>query len=151
MKPVTILLAEDSAEDIELIRVAFEHHGFAVDLRAVRDGREAMAYLRGEGEYAQAPEAGLMLLDLNMPRMDGREVLAEVKNDPQLRELPVVILTTSAAEADVHHAYTHQANAFLTKPIDFDEFLELVRCLGEFWLSAAALPSRPDRRWGLAP
>ncbi|OOC10012.1 MULTISPECIES: response regulator [Thioalkalivibrio] len=142
MNPVTILLAEDSPEDVELLREAFEHHRFAAELHPVSDGVEAMAYLRGEGEHAGAPQADMMLLDLNMPRMDGREVLAAVKNDPKLQSLPVVILTTSNAPEDVTRSYEHRASAFLTKPPDFDAFLELTRRLGEFWLHAATLPSR---------
>ncbi|WP_018869654.1 response regulator [Thioalkalivibrio sp. ALgr3] len=142
MKPVTILLAEDSPEDVELLQEAFEHHQFSADLRPVRDGVEAMAYLRGEGPYADAPQAELLLLDLNMPRMDGRQVLSAVKNDPQLQTLPIVVLTTSSAPDDVVHSYTHRANAFLTKPVDFDEFLELIRCLGDFWIDSVCLPSR---------
>jgi CheY-like chemotaxis protein len=140
MKPITILLAEDSAEDIDLIREAFDFHRFYADLRPVRDGEQAMTYLRGEGEYAAEPTADLLLLDLNMPRKDGREVLSEVKGDPELHTLPVVILTTSDAEADVNTAYQQHANAYLTKPVDFDAFLDLIRQLGEFWLSAVRLP-----------
>ena len=142
MKPITILLAEDSADDVDLIREAFDYNHFYADLRPVRDGVEAMAYLRGEGEYAEAPVADLMLLDLNMPRKDGREVLHEVKGDPSLSTLPVIILTTSDAEADLRTAYEAHANAFLTKPVDFDAFLDLIRQLGEFWLTAVRLPPR---------
>jgi len=142
MKPITILLAEDSPEDVELIREAFDYHRFSADLHAVRDGVEALAFLRREGEYADAPTPDLLLLDLNMPRKDGRETLAEVKADPALHTLPVVILTTSTAESDIVESYTRQASAFLTKPVDFDAFLELIRQLGEFWLTAVRYPTR---------
>lgn len=141
MKPINILLVEDSAEDAELVTEAFEVNRFAADFQYARDGEEAMALLRREGEYADAPRPDLVLLDLNMPRKDGREVLAEVKADEALRSLPVVILTSSAAEVDVVQSYMNQASAFLTKPVDFDEFLEMIRQLGEFWLTAVRLPT----------
>ena len=140
MKPITILLAEDSSEDVDLIREAFDFHQFYADLRAVPDGVEALAYLRGEHAHAEAPAADLLLLDLNMPRKDGREVLAEAEADPELCWLPVVILTTSAAESDLVDSYTHHANAFLTKPVNFEEFMDLIRRLGDFWLAAVKLP-----------
>ncbi|MFP4130665.1 response regulator [Thiohalospira sp.] len=142
MRPITILLAEDSPEDVELVREAFDYHRFAADLHAVRDGVEAMAFLRREGEHAEAPAPDLLLLDLNMPRKDGRETLAEIKADPDLHTLPVVILTTSTAEVDIVESYTRHASAFLTKPVDFDAFLELIRQLGEFWLTAVRYPPR---------
>ncbi|MFA9461942.1 response regulator [Thiohalorhabdus sp. Cl-TMA] len=142
MSAVPILLAEDSAEDVDLIHEAFEIHDLPVELHPVRDGVEALRFLRREADYADAPWPGLMLLDLNMPRKDGREVLAEVKSDAELRHLPVLILTTSDAEADIVESYNRRANAYLTKPTDFDDFLDLIRYLGEFWLTAAQLPPR---------
>lgn len=140
MKPVQILLAEDSEADADLVREALEENRFYTQLHHVRDGEECMAYLRGEGSFADAPAPDLLLLDLNMPRKDGREVLAEVKGDADLSWLPVVVLTTSAAESDLVDSYTHHANAFLTKPVDFEEFMELIRRLGDFWLTAVRLP-----------
>ena len=140
MKPVHILLAEDSEADADLIREALEENRFYTRLHHVRDGEECMAYLRREGDFTEAVEPDLLLLDLNMPRKDGREVLAEVKADPELAWLPVVVLTTSAAESDLVESYTHHANAFLTKPVDFGEFMELIRRLGDFWLTAVRLP-----------
>ena len=140
MKPVNILLAEDSPEDAQLIAEALEENRFLVNLQHVYDGVEAMRFLRREGTYADRESPDLFLLDLNMPRKDGREVLAEVKQDPGLRCLPVVVLTTSAAEEDLVSSYMNHANAFLTKPVDFDEFMALIRRLGDFWLTAVKLP-----------
>ncbi len=141
MKPINILLVEDSAEDAELVTEAFEVNRFTADFQYARDGVEAMALLRREGAHAEAPRPDLVLLDLNMPRKDGREVLAEIKADDDLRALPVVILTSSAAEVDVVQSYLNQASSFLTKPVDFGEFLELIRQLGEFWLTAVRFPT----------
>ena len=142
MNPINILLVEDSAEDAELVTEAFEVNRFTADFQYARDGEEAMALLRREGVHADAPRPDLVLLDLNMPRKDGREVLAEIKADPELKSLPVVILTSSAAESDVAQSYLNQASAFLTKPVDFNEFLDMIRQLGEFWLTAVRLPGR---------
>ena len=142
MTPMEILLAEDSPADAELIRGAFEENRFAVNLHHVMDGVEALDYLRRQTPYEQAARPDLLLLDLNMPRKDGREVLAEIKADETLKTLPVIVLTTSAAEADLEAAYNHHVNAFLTKPVDFDAFMDLIRQIGEFWLTAVRLPGR---------
>ena len=140
MKPVEILLAEDSNADAQLIREALEENRFYTHLSHVRDGVEALAYLYRQAPFSDAPTPDLLLLDLNMPRKDGREVLAEIKEDPRLRWLPVVVLTTSAAESDLVDSYMHHANAFLTKPVDFEEFMDLIRRVGDFWLTAVKLP-----------
>ena len=140
MNPIQILLAEDSEADADLIGEALEENRFYTQLHHVRDGVECMAYLRGEDGFADSPQPDLLLLDLNMPRKDGREVLAEIKEDPELAWLPVVVLTTSAAESDLVESYTHHANAFLTKPVDFEAFMDLIRRLGDFWLTAVRLP-----------
>lgn len=142
MTSIPILLAEDSAEDIALIEEAFELHDLPVELHAVRDGVEAMRFLRREDGYTEVPGPALLLLDLNMPRKDGREVLTEIRSDPALQTLPVIILTTSDASSDINVAYHWHANAYLAKPTDFDAFLDLIRSLGEFWLKAARLPTR---------
>ncbi|MFO8155764.1 MAG: response regulator [Pseudomonadota bacterium] len=141
MNSLNILLVEDSPEDAELVTEAFKVNGHSANFQYVRDGEEAMALLRREGPYAEAPRPDLVLLDLNMPRKDGREVLAEIKADADLRALPVVILTTSSAEVDVVRSYADQASSFLTKPLEFDEFLEQIRKVGEHWLTAVRLPA----------
>jgi CheY-like chemotaxis protein len=139
-EPIDVLLVEDDAGDVLLIREAFEHNKVHNNLAVVSDGVEAIEYLRREGEYADAPRPDLMLLDLNLPRKDGREVLAEVKADPGLRSIPVVVLTTSKAEEDVLRSYDLHANAYVTKPVDFDRFIEVVRQIDEFFVSVVKLP-----------
>jgi CheY-like chemotaxis protein len=141
-KPVVVLLVEDDPGDVVLVTEAFEHNKVANDLHTVQDGVEAIAFLRQEGAYANAPVPDLILLDLNLPRMDGREVLAEVKADERLRRIPVVVLTTSKAEEDVLRSYELHANAFVTKPVDFDRFIEVVRQIDEFFVSVVKLPGR---------
>ena len=125
-----------------LIREAFEHNKVRNALPRRRDGVEAMAFLRGEGEYEGAPRPDLILLDLNLPRKDGREVLAEIKADPDLRTIPVVVLTTSEAEEDILRTYDLHANAYVTKPVDFDRFIEVVRQIDDFFVSVVKLPNR---------
>jgi CheY-like chemotaxis protein len=139
-EPIDVLLVEDDAGDVLLIREAFEHNKVHNNLEVVSDGVEAIAYLRREGEHAGAPRPDLVLLDLNLPRKDGREVLAEVKADPDLRRIPVVVLTTSKAEEDVLRSYDLHANAYVTKPVDFDRFIEVVRQIDEFFVSVVKLP-----------
>ncbi|MFA9461945.1 response regulator [Thiohalorhabdus sp. Cl-TMA] len=140
MKPLSILLAEDSPADARLIGEALEENRFFVALHHVIDGVEALRFLRREGLYADRELPDLILLDLNMPRKDGREVLAEVEQDPRLRRLPVVVLTTSGVEEDLVRSTMDHANAFLTKPVNCDEFMALIRRLGDFWLTAVKLP-----------
>ena len=139
-EPIDVLLVEDDAGDVLLIREAFEHNKVHNSLEVVSDGVEAIAYLRRQGEHANARRPDLVLLDLNLPRKDGREVLAEVKSDPDLRSIPVVVLTTSKAEEDVLRSYDLHANAYVTKPVDFDRFIEVVRQIDEFFVSVVKLP-----------
>ncbi|MBI9115479.1 response regulator [Sanguibacter sp. YZGR15] len=121
---------------------AFEHNKVANRLSVVNDGVSALEYLRKEGQYADVPTPDLVLLDLNLPRMDGREVLAALKADEELRKIPVVVLTTSEAEEDVVRSYSLYANAFVTKPVDFDRFIDVVRQIDDFFVSVVRLPSR---------
>ena len=139
-EPVEILLAEDNPGDVKLTRKALEEGRLANNLHVTTDGVETMAYLRGEGDYVDTPRPDLVLLDLNMPRKDGREVLEEIKESEDLRRIPVVILTSSEAEEDVIKSYECHANAYLTKPVDFDGFLDVVGSLEEFWLQVVKLP-----------
>jgi len=141
-KPAQILLVEDNPDDIELTREALSDARLANEMHSVMDGEAAMAFLRGEGEHVGKPRPDLILLDLNLPKKNGREVLAEIKNDDALKQIPVIMLTTSAAEEDVSHAYSHHANAYVQKPVDFSEFMKAVRSLEDFWLSIVRLPSR---------
>ena len=139
---VHVLLVEDDPGDVLMTREAFEHHKIRNPLHVVSDGAEALRFLRKEGEYADAPRPGLVLLDLNLPRMNGREVLAEVKSDPSLRSIPVVVLTTSAAEEDILRSYDLHANAYVTKPVDFSRFMEVIRQIDDFFVSVVKLPCR---------
>jgi CheY-like chemotaxis protein len=137
---VDVLLVEDDAADALLTREAMERDHVGNALHVVSDGMEAMAFLRQEGAYAGAPRPGLILLDLNMPRMDGREVLALIKADEELCSIPVVVLTTSDAEADVLRSYQLHANAYVSKPVDLDRFTQVVRSIDEFYLVVVKLP-----------
>jgi len=139
-EPVEILLAEDNPGDAKLTRKALEQGNILNNLHVVTDGVEALSYLNREGEYADRPRPDLILLDLNMPRKDGRDVLEEIKSDPDLRRIPVVVLTSSAAEEDIVQSYDLHANAYLTKPIDFDGFLDVVGSIEQFWLSVVKMP-----------
>lgn len=142
-RPIEILMVEDSPSDVQLAVEALREAAVPNTLRVVEDGAEAMAYLRREGQYAGAARPDLVLLDLNLPRMDGREVLAELKASPELRAIPVVVLTTSKADRDVQRAYDLHANCCIAKPVDFGRFLEVVRAIEHFWLTVASLPPRP--------
>ncbi len=144
-KPITILMADDDPDDRQLTREAFEENHLANDLRFVEDGEELLDYLNRRGKYAApgaAPVPGLILLDLNMPRKDGREALQEIKADPRLRNIRVVILTTSKAEEDVVRSYDLSAASYITKPVTFERLVEVVRALGKYWLEIVELP--PD-------
>ena len=132
-KVIDVLLVEDDPGDVLMTREAFEDNKVANRLQVVSDGVSALAFLRKEGEHADAPTPDLVLLDLNLPRMDGREVLEAMKGDDALRSIPVVVLTTSEAEEDVVRSYSLHANAFVTKPVDFDRFIEVVRLIEEFF------------------
>jgi len=139
-RPVEILLVEDNPGDVRLTREALKEAKVRNSLSVVGDGVEAMAFLRREGSYATAPRPDIVLLDLNLPKKDGREVLAEVKADPDLRRIPVVILTTSKAEEDILKTYDLHANCFVTKPVDFDQFIKVIRSIEGFWLTIVQLP-----------
>jgi CheY-like chemotaxis protein len=139
-QPVEILLAEDNPGDAKLTRKALEQGNVINNLHVVTDGVEAVAYLRQEGEYADKPRPDLMLLDLNMPRKDGRGVLADIKDDEDLRRIPVVVMTSSEAEEDIVQSYDLHANAYLTKPIDFDGFIDVVQRIEDFWLTVVKMP-----------
>ncbi len=139
-RPIEILLVEDSPSDTELTVEALHEGKISNHLSIASDGVQAMAFLRREGEYANAPRPDLILLDLNLPRKDGREVLGELKADPDLRTIPVVVLTTSRADEDIVRAYSLYANCYITKPVDFKQFLEVVKQIEDFWLSIVKLP-----------
>jgi chemotaxis family two-component system response regulator Rcp1 len=141
-KPIQILMVEDNPDDIELAMEALKDAKVGNILKVVRDGEEALAYLRCEGQYHGAIRPDLILLDLNMPKKDGREVLKEIKNHPTLRRIPVVILTTSQAEEDILNTYDLHANCYITKPVDFTQFLKVVRSIEDFWLTVVKLPPR---------
>jgi len=139
-KPIEILLVEDNAADVRLTREAFDDAKVLNNLNVVGDGVEAMAYMRREGKYGDATRPDLVLLDLNMPRKDGREVLAEVKADPDLMRIPVVILTVSKAEEDVLKSYNLHANCYISKPVNLAQFLKVVESIENFWLTIVELP-----------
>lgn len=144
--PITILMADDDPDDRLMARDAFAECALANPLRFAEDGEELMAYLHRMGRYADQdtyPTPGLILLDLNMPRKDGREALREIKADPELRKIPVVVLTTSKAEEDVARSYLDGANSFISKPASFEGLLDVVQSLGKYWLDTVDLP--PDR------
>jgi CheY-like chemotaxis protein len=139
---VDILLVDDSAADVDLTREALRDARMLNRMFVVGDGVEALAFLRREGSHTDAPRPDLILLDLNMPRMNGREVLAEIKSDPKLRRIPVVILTTSQAETDILQTYDLHANCYVTKPVELEQFVEVARSIEGFWLSLVQLPPR---------
>ena len=139
-RAIEILLVEDNVGDVRLTREALRDGKARSNLSVVSDGVEALAFLRREGDHHDAPRPELILLDLNLPRKDGRQVLAEIKSDPTLKMIPVVILTTSAAEEDVLRSYDLHANAYIKKPVDFDQFLRVVQAVEEFWLTLVTLP-----------
>ena len=139
-EPVQILLVEDSPGDIRLTREVLRDAKIANELHIVGDGDAAMKFLRREDEHSDAPRPDLILLDLNLPRKDGREVLGELKEDAELHRIPVIVLTTSAAEQDILRSYDLQAACYITKPIDLDEFIAVVRSIEAFWLSIVRLP-----------
>ena len=142
MRPAELLLVEDNPGDIRLTKEALKESKMILNLHVVKDGVEAMAFLRQEGKYEDSPRPDLILLDLNLPKKDGREVLAEVKADEALKLIPVVILTTSRNEEDLLNAYDLHANAYVTKPLDLEQFLHIVSKIEEFWLTIVRLPGR---------
>ena len=141
-RPIEVLLVEDNLGDIRLTQEALKENKVLNTLHVVRDGAEAMTFLAGEGRYADMPRPDLVLLDLNLPKKDGREVLAEIKSDPDLKRIPVVILTSSEAEDDVLKAYGLRANCYITKPVDLDQFLKVVKCIEDFWMTIVKLPPK---------
>jgi chemotaxis family two-component system response regulator Rcp1 len=139
-QPLEVLLVEDSPGDVRLTQEALKDAKVNINLRVVRDGIEAMAFLMREGEYTTAPRPDLILLDLNLPRKDGREVLKEIKENPELKSIPIVILTTSASDADILRSYLLHANCYITKPVNLEGFLTVVKSIDSFWLSIVKLP-----------
>jgi CheY-like chemotaxis protein len=137
-----VLLVEDSPGDVRLTQEAFRDANVSIRLHVASDGVEAIAFLRHEGAHARAPRPDLILLDLNLPKMDGREVLAQIKGDDGLKTIPTVILTTSESEADIVKSYQLQANCYLSKPVQFDAFEGLVKSIDDFWLTKAQLPQQ---------
>jgi CheY-like chemotaxis protein len=138
--PIDVLLVEDSVGDVRLTREAFKDAKVHINLHVAADGAEAMAFLKREGPHTDAPRPDLILLDLNLPKKDGRQVLKEIKESPTLGIIPVVILTTSASEADILRTYQLHANCYITKPVDLDGFLTVVKSIDSFWLSIVKLP-----------
>ncbi len=147
-RSVSILMADDDEDDCSLTRDALESSKLLNDLRFVHDGEELLRYLRREEEYsdpASSPEPGLVLLDLNMPRMDGREALAEIKSDKNLRRIPVVVLTTSRAEEDIYRTYDLGVNSFLVKPVSFNDLVDVMKSLTEYWFQIVEAPGNAKR------
>jgi chemotaxis family two-component system response regulator Rcp1 len=142
-QPIQVLLVEDSPGDIRLTQEALKDAKMHINLQVVRDGEQAMSFLMRKGEYRNAPRPDLILLDLNLPKKDGREVLQEIKESETLKIIPVVILTTSAAEADILRSYLLHANCYITKPVSLDGFLTVVKSIEDFWMSVVRLPSKP--------
>lgn len=142
MRPVEILLVEDNPGDVRLTKEALREGKLSTNLSVAPDGVEALAFLHQEGKYAEAPRPDIVLLDLNLPKMDGREVLASLKADPDLRRIPVVVLTTSQAEQDILRTYDLHANCYITKPVDLDQFITIVQSIEGFWFTIVTLPQR---------
>lgn len=143
-KPIELLMVEDNEGDVTLTLEALERAKVKNRIHIATDGVEAMAFLRRQGEHANAPRPDLILLDLNLPRMDGREVLEALKADPELKTIPVVVLTTSQAEEDIIRSYKLNANCYITKPVDLQQFLQVIKSIGEFWLQVVKLPPSPS-------
>lgn len=140
IKPIEVLLVEDNPGDAHLTRIALEDSKISIHLNVVEDGVEAIEFLRKQEKYLQVPRPDLILLDFNLPKKDGREVLAEIKGDENLKRIPVVVLTTSQAEEDVIKAYNLAANCYITKPVDLDQFIKIVRSIEDFWFAIVKLP-----------
>jgi CheY-like chemotaxis protein len=139
--PIQILLVEDNPGDVDLTKAALRRSKLAIDLAVARDGVEAMSFLNKEGEFSDAPHPDLILLDLNLPRKNGREVLDEIKIDPLLRQIPVVVLTSSKAEEDVAATYDLHANCYISKPVDLEQFIQIVKSIEDFWFTIVRLPN----------
>ncbi len=143
-KPIEILLVEDNPGDVELTREALDTAKVANNLHVVDDGADAVEFLFRRGRFADVPRPDIILLDLNLPKKDGRQVLSEIKAEPSLAQIPVVVLTTSQAEEDILRAYQLHANCYVTKPVDFNQFLHIVSTIEEFWLTVVKLPKKAD-------
>jgi CheY-like chemotaxis protein len=139
-KPIEVLLVEDNPGDAQLTRMALGDGKMCINLSLAEDGVEALEFLRRQGKYANAPHPDLILLDLNLPKKDGREVLADIRSDPALKRIPVVILTTSESDADILQAYNLAANCYITKPVDFEQFVKIVKSIEDFWFTIVKLP-----------
>jgi CheY-like chemotaxis protein len=147
-QPISILMADDDEDDILLTQKALKKGKLLNNLISVRDGEELLDYLQRRGEYSdasQAPRPGIILLDLNMPKKDGREALKEIKTDPELREIPVVVFTTSKAEEDIYRSYKLGVNSFITKPVTFDSLIEVMQTLGKYWFEIVSLPTETKK------
>ena len=142
--PIEILLVEDNPADVRLTQEALREGKVKNSLNVARDGTEALAFLRRQGPHASAPRPDLILLDLNLPKKDGREVLAEIKSDDELKTIPVVVLTTSSAELDILKSYSLHANCYITKPVDLEQFVSVVKAIDDFWLTVVRLPPESD-------
>jgi len=142
VNPIEILLVEDNPADVRLTTEALQEQKIYNNLSVVNDGVEAIAFLRREGKYAQAMKPDLILLDLNLPKKDGREVLKEIKSDDDLKTIPIVVLTVSKSEEDILRAYNLNANCYITKPVDLDQFMKVIKYVQEFWLSIVKLPPK---------
>jgi two-component system, chemotaxis family, response regulator Rcp1 len=143
--PVNLLLVEDNPGDVRLTKEALKDAKLKINLHVAVDGMEAMAFLRKQGKYAASPRPDLVLLDLNLPKKDGRQVLAEIKDDPDLKRIPVVIVTTSKAEEDILKTYNLHANCYVTKPLDLDQFINVVQSIEQFWLTIVKLPNGQEK------
>lgn len=142
-RPADFLLVEDNPGDVRLTQEALKSHKVQNNLHVATDGEEAMAFLRRQGKYGNAPRPDIILLDLNLPKKDGREVLAEIKSDPSLKTIPVVVITSSEAEQDVVKSYNLNANCYVTKPVNLDQFIKVVQSINDFWITIVKLPSNP--------
>lgn len=149
--PVEVLLVEDNPGDIRLTMEALREGKMSNHLSIVSDGEEALNFLHQTGVYEQAPRPDIILLDLNLPKRDGRSVLAEIKDDPNLRAIPVVVLTTSKSEEDILRSYNLHANCYLTKPVDLDQFFGMIQSFNDFWFSVVKLPPKPGAPCGARP
>ena len=148
--PAEILLAEDNDNDVELTRQGFKRSKLLLNLHHVKDGEECLAFLRKQGKYSNAPTPDLLLLDLNMPRMDGREVLAEMVADKVLNSIPVVVLTTSANEEEILKMYKLRCSSYIVKPVDFDQFLHVIRSIAEYWFTVVVVPTSAATKEAIA-
>lgn len=144
MDNIEILMVEDNPGDVRLAQEALKESKVRNNMSVVWDGEEAISFLRREGKYSDSPRPDLILLDLNLPKKDGIQVLADIKEDPHLRRIPVVILSTSEADRDILKTYDLHANCYITKPVDFDKFVEVVKAMDNFWLTIVRLPPSPD-------